>query len=179
MDYIGKKISVLKKDNEISIVILASSKEKIKLNAFFLWVVAWTVCGLFMTGQLLSVPDYNLKAYLLGWLGFWAYFEFKSVKAYLWRKGGVEKIKIREGTLFIKREIAKKGKIEAYRTEFINNFRIIKLENNWIKTLSNSYWVMGGERLAFDYYGRTIKLALQLSDMEAEKLFNLIKSEIN
>lgn len=44
--------------------------------------------------------------------------------------------------------------------------------------LNSSYWVIAGERIAFDYYGKEIKLALQVDEEEAEGLYKLLKKKI-
>lgn len=177
MEYIGEKISVVRKDNEVSIVILASTDKK-KLNLLFFWLIAWTVCGLLVVGQYFSLNDPNLKAYIIGWLAFWAYFEYKIVKVYLWRRGGMEKIKLKDKMLYYKREIGGKGKIHVYQYDFIKDLRLIVLGNNFINTVNNSYWVIGGERLEFEYYGKTIRFGLQLNDKDAKGLLHLIQKEL-
>ena len=97
----------------------------------------------------------------------------------MWRKFGMEKIKLRDNKLFYKRDVAGRGKIKVFEYDFIKDFRIIdKKENSFIEILNNSYWVVGGERLAFDYYGKEIKLALQVNDGEAEGLYKLLKQKI-
>lgn len=177
MEYIGDRISVVKKEDEISIVILASIDKK-KLNLLFFWLIAWTVCGLLVIGQSFSLTDESLKAYLIGWLAFWAYFEYKIGKAYLWRKSGMEKIKLKDKMLFYKREIAGKGKVHVYQYDFIKDLRLIVSSNNFINTVNSSYWVISGERIEFQYYGKPVRFGLQLSDKDAKGLLHLIQREL-
>ncbi len=95
MEYIGNRISIKRSDNEVSIVIL-SFREKIKNIMLSIYLVLWSLSGIIVFSQLLVIPDKNTKLALFVWLCFWAYFEFKISKAYMWRKFGVEKIKLRE-----------------------------------------------------------------------------------
>jgi hypothetical protein len=44
--------------------------------------------------------------------------------------------------------------------------------------MNNSYWMIGGEKLAFDYYGKEIKFALQIEESEAKALLKILKTEI-
>lgn len=178
MEYIGKQISVKQKDQELSIVIL-STVNKVKRTILFCWFFLWSACGVIVFTQAFLIKDENTKVAIIVWLGFWAYFEYKIFTAYMWRKFGMEKIKLRDNKLFYKRDVAGRGKIKVFEYDFIKDFRIIdKKENSFLDILNNSYWVVGGERIAFDYYGKEIKLALQVDEGEAEGLYKLLKQKI-
>lgn len=178
MEFIGKRISVKQKEKELSIVIL-SFKDKVK-NIFLLgWCILWTIAGLAVLSQYFFETDPNNKTVIIVWMGFWAYFEFKVIKAYRWRTYGKEIIKIRKDLLLYKRDVSGKGKINEYQTDFIKNLRTIKKgENSFIETLNNSYWMTGSETLEFDYNGREIKFAFQLEEKDSEALLQLLKKKI-
>ncbi len=178
MDYIGQQISIQQKENELSIVIL-SLKTKIKNNILFAWLLLWSVSGVIVFTQYFLVPDPDTKTAIIVWMGFWAYFEYKTVIAYRWRTLGKEIIKVREGKLLYKRDVAGKGKIKEYNLDFIKDLRFIEpKENSFFENLNDSYWVVAGERLAFDYYGAEIKLGLQLGEADAKQLIKRIKSKL-
>ncbi len=178
MEYIGKRISIKRKEEEISIVVL-STVDKVKRTLLFCWFFLWSLCGVIVLTQSFLIHDEKTKVALIVWMGFWAYFEYKIFTAYMWRKFGVEKIKLRENKLFYKRDVAGRGKIKVFDYDFIKDLRIIeKNERSFLDSLSNSYWVVGGERIAFDYYGKEIKFALQIDSGEADELFKLLKKEI-
>ncbi len=179
MEYIGKRISIKKKEQELSIVIL-SPPNKLKLTILFCWLFLWSVSGVIVFTQLFLGYDESTKVFLIVWLGFWAYFEYKIITAYMWRKFGLEKLKLRDDKLMYKRDIAGKGKIKVFEYDFIKDFRIIdKKENSFMDSLNNSFWVIGGERIAFDYYGKEIRLALQVDTDEAKGLYKLLKGKLN
>lgn len=178
MEYIGKRASIRRSENELSIVIVAHA-EKWKNRLLFAWFVIWTICGIFVFTQFFVTPDQDLKAMLIVWLGFWAYFEYRTYRAVLYRRLGVEKIKLRDGKLQYKREIAGKGKIRTYELDFIKDLRVIvPKENSFADSMSSSYWSLAGERLAFDYYGKEIKFGIQLEPADAEALYKVIKKSI-
>jgi len=178
MEYIGKRISVKRKENEVSIVIL-SSVDKTKNTLLFVWLLLWTLSGVIVMTQYFTLSDPNSKAAIIGWLGFWAYFEYKMFKAFMWRKFGVEKIKLREGKLIYKRDIRGKGKVTTFDFDFIKDLRILEpKENSFFENLNNSYWMIAGERLAFDYYGKEIRFGIQLDLKDANALFKLIAAEV-
>ena len=178
MEYIGKRISIKRKEKETSIVIL-TEVNKMKRTLLFCWFFLWSASGVIIFTQSFMIQDENTKVAVIVWLGFWAYFEYKIFKAYMWRRFGLEKVKLRDNKLFYKRDVAGKGKIKVYEYDFIKDFRIIdKKERSFIDNLNDSYWVVAGERIAFDYYGKEIKLGLQVDDVETAGLYKLLKHEI-
>ena len=178
MEYIGKRISIQRKEAEASIVIL-STADKTKNGWLTIWFILWTISGMIVFSQYFVMKEENEKVMLLVWLFFWAYFEYKIFKVFMWRKFGVEKIKIRNGKLQYKRDRAGKGKIREYQLNLIKDLRLIELkENSFADNLNQSYWVIAGERLVFDYEGKEIKLGLQLEEKDAELLLKEIRKKI-
>jgi hypothetical protein len=178
MEYIGKRISIKRKENEISIVIV-SLKEKAKNILLTIYLALWSLSGIIVFSQYLLIPDRDTKLALLVWMAFWAYFEYKIFKAYMWRKFGVEKIKLRNGSFLYKRDRAGKGKIKDYDYDFIKELRlVVPKENSFFENINNSYWVIAGEKLAFDYNGREIKFGIQLDEADAKALLKLLGKEI-
>jgi hypothetical protein len=179
MDFIGKQISINRQESVLSIVIL-SVKEKAKNIALLAWLFLWSVCGVIVFTQYFITSDLNIKAVIIVWLGFWIYFEYKIVRAYLWRKQGKELIKIKEGKMLYKKAISGKEKIKDFFLENIKNIRLIEIqENSFMEIIGNSYWTISGEKIAFDYLGSEIRLGLQLSDEDAKALIKLLKSKLS
>ncbi len=178
MEYIGDRISIKRIENETSIVIL-STVDKLKKKLLFVWFALWTICGIIVFTQYFTIKDEQTKVAILVWMGFWAYFEYKIFKAVMWRSFGVEKIRIRDRKLFYRKAIRGKGKLKTYEFDFIKDFKVIESkENSFFENLNNSYWVIAGEKLVFDYYGKEIKFGFQLSDADARALFKYIKNKM-
>jgi hypothetical protein len=178
MEYIGKRISIKRKDNgETSIVILSTS-DKTKKLLLFIWFVLWTLSGVIVFTQYFMLKDQQTRAAIIVWLGFWAYFEYKSYKAMMWRYSGMEKIKLRERKLFYKRDVGGRGKIKVYEFDYIKDLRVIEPKEGFFESVNNSYWVIAGEKLAFDYYGKEIRLGIQLEEADAKALHKLIRNKI-
>ncbi len=178
MEYIGERVSIKRMDKELSIVILAL-KDKLKNRLLLLWLILWSLGGLIVFSQYFILTDSNTKIAVVVWMFFWFYFEFKILNAYLWRKSGKEIIKIGNNKLQYKRDISGRGKIRTYSLDFIKDLRIAELrENSFFESLNNSYWVIAGEKLAFDYYGKEIKFGIQLEEKEAKLLLKVISNEM-
>jgi pimeloyl-ACP methyl ester carboxylesterase len=178
MEYIGKRISYVRKEDELSIVISAYSDKK-KNAGMLAWFIAWSLGGLAMFIYLFRAPDSQLRMMILVWLGFWLYFEFKVWKAYTWRRFGKEVIKIGKGHLFYKRDNRGQGKIQTFQTEFIQDLgKYQGRQSDIVSNFMNSYWVVAGETISFKYYGKEILMAMQLEEKELAKLLELIRGEV-
>ncbi|MFY9309147.1 MAG: hypothetical protein WAQ28_08900 [Bacteroidia bacterium] len=174
MEYIGKRISIKRTEEGLSIVILALA-DKLKNRLLLAWLVLWTLAGMIVFSQYFTITDPNTKIAVIVWMGFWFYFEFKITNAWLWRRSGKEVLKIRNNKLEYKRDVSGRGKIQSYSADFIKEIRLLEPKESFLESLNNSYWVIAGEKLAFDYYGKEIKLGLQLDDTDAKALLKVIK----
>lgn len=178
MKVIGNRISILKKEDLLSIVILPTTDKK-KLWLMFFWLFAWTVCGVIVFINYFKIQDENSKLFLIIYLSFWAYFEFKIARTFIWKKNGKEKLWIQHGTVHYQREINKKGKIKEFNLDLINDFKLIETSNvSFSDSFNQSFWVKGGERLEFFSQGRAVRFGMQISDEEARTLFNEINKFI-
>ena len=92
MKVIGDRVSILEKDNVFSLVILPTT-DKRKLWILFLWLMAWTVCGMIVFANYFNLTNRDTKIFIIVYLSFWVYFEYKIGRAYTWKKFGKEKFK--------------------------------------------------------------------------------------
>lgn len=176
MKIISNRISIIKKEGLLSIVILPS-QDKRKLGLLFLWLLAWTVCGILVFANYFKITDANAKIFLIVYLSFWAYFEFNISRAFIWKKFGREKLWIRDGVLYYQKEINKKGKIREYTTELVSKLRLIELSNSsFADNFNQSFWVRGGERLEFNAQAKVVRLGMQISDEEARVVLNEVNA---
>jgi len=178
MKILGERISILKKPNVLSIIILATNDRK-KLVLMFLWLLAWSVCGVIVLVNYFQISNEKSKLFLIIYLSFWAYFEVSIIRAFIWRKYGKEKIWIKDGVLHYQKEINGKGKIREYTLELIRDFKILDVRpSNLVDSLNQSFWVRGGERLEFQYQSKTLRFAMQVQDEQARTLFRELNDGI-
>lgn len=172
---IGKRISVLKKDNTFSLVILPTGDKK-KTMLLFLWLLAWSVSGVIIIGNYFTLTNEKAKMMIIVWLGFWAYFEYKIVKVFMWKRFGQEKLWIKNGILHYQQSINGKGKIQEFDINLVSDWRIIPLDStSFADQFNQTFWVKGGERLEFTCQGRVIKFGFQILDDDANLVFKEIK----
>jgi hypothetical protein len=172
MKVIGKRISILKKDDLLSIVILPTT-DKRKLFFLFLWLMAWSVCGIIVFANYFKLTDANSKIFVIVYLSFWAYFEFNILRTFIWKRQGKEKLWVQDGVMHYQRELNRRGKIQEYNLDLVSKLRLIELSRTSLAdTINQSFWVKGGERLEFDVQAKNVRLGMQLSDEEARVVLN-------
>lgn len=172
--YISNRVSYRETPQEITVVISAAvSPAKIRLLT--IWLVLFGICGLLMVSQIF-VPGYSgqqrMGFFAIG--AFWVYFMYKAGYAWFFRRKGMEFIRIQDGKFSIKRAVSTYGKSIEFLTGNIKQLSLRERnERSFAWELENSFWVLGGERIKFDYLGREIRLGMQLTDDEAKKLLQL------
>lgn len=176
MQVISDRVSILEKDNIFSLVILPTADKK-KLGLMFLWLMAWTICGVIVFANYFNMVNKEAKVFIIVYLSFWAYFEFKIARAYSWKKFGKEKLWIKKGKLQYKREVSGRGKIREFDLELINDLRMIELSpTSFIDTINQSFWIKGGERLEFQCQSKIVRFGMQLSDKETKDVYKALRN---
>lgn len=174
MELLGKRISVVKEGDVASFVILPSDS-KVKVYMLFAWLFLWTASGVVVAANYSSM-NANMKLVIIMWLAFWAYFEFKIGRAFLFRKFGKEKLWVKGGRLHYWRDIAGRGKKLEFDKELIKDIEVIeKDKKDFFASMNESFWVVGGESIIFSYGSKTYRFGIQLPEQEARELLRQIK----
>ena len=112
-------------------------------------------------------------------LGFWAYFEYKTLRALLWYRFGKELIRIDNDGLSLKKSIFSYGKAHRYFFENIKNFHQRKEESTSFGTFfENAYWAMGTDALVFDYNKKARSFGRRLEPKTSRLLLRLIDDRV-
>ena len=172
------RISIEKKEYGTLIKIKAYYEEG-KQKMLNLWLFAWTLCGLAIISQVFLDANGELKNMILIFGAFWAYFEYMVVKAFKWRRTGEEQIFITKDAVQYGRTYNNRGVLKPYRLDQMNAVREMKDESNsFVRSFMDSYWVIGGEKLAFSYQAKIIPFGLRLSEKESKKVTQQINKLI-
>lgn len=178
MKVIGDRVSILKKEGLLSIVILPYS-DKRKLGIMFLWLMAWTVCGIIVFANYFKTTDKDIKLFIIIYLSFWTYFEYKIMRAFVWRKYGKEKLWISDGIVHYKQEINKRGKVQEFDYSLIQNLLFIEREeHSFASVINSSFWIKGDERIEFTCQHKKVRFGMQLTDKEAKAIIKEISDFI-
>ncbi len=178
MKVISDRISVLKKADLLSIVILPEADKK-RLTVMLLWLIAWSVCGIIVFINYFKLEDKNSKLFVIVYLTFWAYYEFKITSAFIWRKLGKEKIWIKDGVLNYQREINGRGKVKKYELQLINDLKPVDTKRgSFTHFIDQSFWVKGGESIEISHASNFIRLGMQLSEKESSLVIKALSEAI-
>ncbi len=178
MKVISDRVSILKEDGLFSLVILPTTDKK-KLGLMLLWLLAWTVCGIIVFLNYFKLSNKEAKLFVLVYLSFWFYYEYKITKAFLWKSSGKEKLWIKNNILFYQREVSGRGKINQYNLDLVSDLGIIEVDKKrFADSFNQSFWVKGGERLEFKSQSKMIGFGMQISDEEAKQILKELRQYI-
>jgi hypothetical protein len=178
VESISERISFVRKDEELSIVIMAATNRKrAKIIAAIL--LLWLFGGALMVKGYFGMTDQKSKIMLLIWLAFWLYFTYVMVKALMWQWSGKEIMKIREGKLFYKRDTGGRGWVHAYELKKIEDIEIAADKSpEWMRSIGFDYWNVDCNSIHFKYEDREIALGFALTEKEKEKLVKMLRREL-
>lgn len=172
---IGSRSSLSIKEQVFSLVIIPTDKKR-KTGLLFLWLFAWTISGVIVLSSYPQIRDQNARLMLVVWLAFWAYFEFKIIRVFMWKRFGKEKLWIKNGMLHYQQDINGRGKVKQYDINLISELKMIPVEKtNFADSFNQSFWVKGGERIEFTCQGKIIRMGMQLPDEDATKIVSELK----
>lgn len=179
MEYLSERVSVDRRDGRTSVVISARPS-KGREALLVTWTITWLLCGIYiMVARTELQAGDPLRQYLLAFLAFWAYFMLKIGKATLWRLKGFELWRIKDGTLTLKDSLFGYGKATDHFVDNIQKLGLLNMDrSSWKWQWNDSIWVIGGERLGFEYLGRKVVFGKGLTDDEARRLVAILKDAL-
>ena len=178
MRFISDRISIQEDKHRLSVIILGKM-ERWKESLLLFWLLAWSFCGSVFIYYFLADTSYQYTLPMFILLAFWAYFELKIARVFLWRRSGFEHIEINEGLFSIKNNLKGYGKKQKFHVREIDEFkRIIQSEKNFFAFMDQSFWVMGGERIYFKYNNKDIIFGKQIDEKEVKALLLLLNGAL-
>jgi len=189
--WIGDRISF--EDNQgVTTIVINPIRVWWKEILLTVWVASFTFIGLFMLYMLLTnfaglkydgQPTQddvdNQIIYGIVFLGFWSYFEYKTLKALLWYRAGKELIRIDTDGFFLKKSILSYGKSRPYFFENMKDFHQRKEEKTSFGAFfENAYWALGTDSLVFNYNGKQKSFGRRLDPKNSRLLLRLIDDRV-
>ena len=178
VNVISEKVSFRNTAEFLNIIILGKI-ERWKESLLVAWCVAWVFCGGVVITEVLGSTDRDARMMFIVFMAFWAYFLFVVLRITLYRRGGNELIRVEPEFVILKRSFFTFGKSKTFHLENIKSFQKIELPERSLSSIfENTWWVFGGQKLGFEYQGKFVKFAMQISKKDQELLFNLINKKI-
>ena len=151
--------------------------ERISSIILVTWLEFFRKCIYLLLHCRYTFSIYVTNAFLLV---FWAYFEIKIAKVFLWRKSGFEHIEFNEDLFSIKKNLKGYGKIQKFDIREIKVFMgIIQSQKNFFAFMDQSFWVIGGERIYFTYKNKDIIFGKQIDIKEEKALLMVLNGALN
>jgi len=135
-------------------LLIATKKHRGLLIFVPFWWAGWTAGGIFAVISLVTGESFG--GFLVLWLVFWAVAWLVTGYAWLWSAFGQEIVRVRLGTLSIKRDVFGYGPVQQLPLSAVSRLRAAGLFGN-LYTWSGSmvYWGLSGRMLAFESQGKT------------------------
>lgn len=174
MEILSERISLVRKDNDVSIVISAvSDKKKNKYIAALL--ILWVIGGATMIFSFPTLKEDNTRIVVIIWFAFWMYFLYVLWRLWRWKQYGHEVIKIVNGLMKYKKDVKGRGWVLEHKLELIRNLRVSASESPaWLKNFGGDFWNTDCDSIRFDYEDREISFGYQLEEKEREKLLKVL-----
>lgn len=177
MQKIGQQIQVERNKDDLKVEVFPNPTSKNKMTLNF-WIAGWSLCGLAVLVQLLFYSDDFEKrhvAFLLIYLSFWAYLEFKVLFAYRWNRIGKEVIEIKEGKFTHTKVVGKRGfPFEANKASLSEFLYEESTEKGIWNDINRAAWMVGGEVIQYNAGDKVRRLGMKLPKKDAIKLAELL-----
>lgn len=180
MKMIGHRIS-FNEDKDIATFVIYPEKKGIYISLMGAWCAMWLTIGIVMTWAFFALQLTETEQIItVVFMTFWAYYAQRVGRSFLWMLWGKEMIKINQTELVYKKAIKNYGKAVPYFHENIQKIRMTMPKENSLQAVwENSPWVVGGERIEFDYLGKVIRLGRMVEEKEAKILFQMMTKRID
>jgi hypothetical protein len=179
MKWIGSRISFVDGKDKTSIIVYPDDIfwQKALMGA---WFAMWVSIGVTMMWSLTLKLSEQEQIIVWIFLVFWLYFAVRVGRAFFWLLWGREMIKIDGIALTFKKSIKSYGKATPYYLENIRKMSVFTPKlNSFQEVYENSPWIRGGERIEFEYLGKTIRFGRKLTDKDAKLLHGLITKKLD
>lgn len=179
MKWIGNRISYLDDQNKTTFVITPEQIAVVKA-LMGAWCFMWFAIGVTISWSYFVFSFTQQEKLILGvFMVFWLYYFVRVGRTFLWILYGREYIKVDKISLTIKTSIRTYGKAKEYYLENIKKVRVsVPKENSFQAAWENSPWIRGGERIEFEYLGKTIRFGRKLNQQDSKLLFQILTKRI-
>ncbi len=176
--YISDRISFFDHGTSTSIVI-SSKINRLKETMLLFWILCWSACGIYLVYELVTGNhDDKMQIGLFIFISFWVYFEYRITRVFLWRKWGMEFMRVDDEEFSYKISVGRFGKASRFYFDSMGPFRTDKdVSKSFAVNIEDSFWFVGGEKIQFEYRNKQYKIGRQLSEKECKDLIRLIQKQ--
>lgn len=179
MKWIGNRISFVEDKSKTTVVVQPQDVTYVKM-LMGAWVFMWLTIGVSM-GVWYFTRGHSQQEIIavLVFMSFWTYFAIRVTRSWFWLMWGKELIKVDEVSMTYKKSIRKYGRATPYYLENITKMRLIQPKENSLQSAwEKSPWIVGGERIEFDYMGKIVRFGRKLNEKDAQLLFKYLTKRV-
>lgn len=180
MKWIGNRVSY-KDHKDFFTMIISSKTDQWKMLLMLIWLLIWFSCGLVIIVYLFFTDElYDRKIYFYTFLVFWVYFLYKVVRVLIWRRFGIEFIRIDEDKFSVKKSLWGYGRAKEFITSNIKKIKLAPLdEKSFSKVFNDSFWIVGQGTIIINALEKEYNFGSQISKEDGEKIVKVLNSKIN
>ena len=180
MKWIGNRVSY-KDHKDFFTMIISSKTDHWKMLLMLIWLLIWFSCGLVIIVYLFFTDEHSdRKIYFYTFLVFWTYFLYKVVRVCIWRRFGVEFIRIDEDKFSVKKSLWGYGRAKEFITSNIKKIKLAPLdEKSFSKVFNDSFWIVGQGTIIINALEKEYNFGSQISKEDGEKIVKVLNSKIN
>jgi len=139
------------------------------------WWFAWSLAGMGIAWGWWGAQTTDEKMFFSICLAFWLYFLIRIGKAVAWRRMGQEMIRVSAEGVSMKNAFGTYGRAQFFLKGNIKRMEVIERDaSKFFHTLDQSFWVIGGDALTFQYLRKSIVFGKQLDVEDAMALAKVI-----
>ena len=180
MKWIGNRVSY-KDHKDFFTMIISSKTDHWKMLLMLIWLLIRFSCGLVIIVYLIFTDELSdRKIYFYTFLVFWTYFLYKVVRVLIWRRFGIEFIRIDEDKFSVKKSLWGYGRAKEFITSNIKKIKLAPLdEKSFSKVFNDSFWIVGQGTIIINALEKEYNFGSQISKEDGEKIVKVLNSKIN
>jgi hypothetical protein len=171
---IGQRISYAWHPDALTVIITQEIPRRQRLM-LEVWFAAWLMAGAGFGQAWRMATTADERMFFMICIAFWTYFAFRVGKVVLWRRMGQEMIRVNAEGVSIKNAFGTFGRAHFFLKDNIKRLEVVRRDKTkFLHTLDQSFWIIGGDALSFQYFRKSIVFGKQLSEREAGALAKVI-----
>ena len=180
MKWIGNRVSY--EDHKDFLTMKISSKTDYwKMLVMLIWFLIWFSCGLVIFYFLFFTQEIqDQKIYFYTFLFFWTYYLYKVIRVLIWRRFGIEFIRIDQDKFSVKKSLWGYGKAKEFITKNVEKIKLAPLEEkSFSKVFNDSFWIVGQGTIIIKSLDIEYNFGSQISKENGSKIIKILNSKIN
>ena len=180
MKWIGNRVSY-EDHKDFFTMIISSKTEHWTMLVMLIWLLIWFSCGLVIIVYLFFAEELSdRKIFFYTFLVFWIYFLYKVVRVLIWRRFGIEFIRIDEDKFSVKKSLWGYGRAKEFITSNIKKIKLAPLdEKSFSKVFNDSFWIVGQGTIIINALEKEYNFGSQISKEDGKKIVKVLNSKIN